>query len=532
MNATMRTLGIFILLLGLLAAAYFAFEWQKGYFARELRALESEQIVSVDGETIRVTDGIAAETGSKQRADAAVRLAYAVEVVRRSPVVSLPISDTEHLAASIAKLEGVAAALSEIGEEREKEAFNALFPIEFLTKLNDAEKARRHFLSDATEENLSAYLAAAATAIEAREKDTEDFRIHHEELVLDEMPVLATMSGTFSATSTRAFLRDLASDNVALKNTLRSQKKCFDGRARACEDTWLTQNPNDYVDIPDAIPAQVREIQDVRRGANPTLADHVTVALAKSTCTGSIAAPHYFTIWNTDRPFYTYDGDIFFLDLALLKYPVIQYQHDVLGMSYNMVSPFVFYQCPDIARDAGELYAMRAVVMFARKHPNLANAARENLLAPHAIDRSEIDHYVDAILKNSAFDSAEAETLHSLRLALARNNAGIEYVLDDMARTFSTDILHAKAGAPFDLSARVLFATESGAVSLFFAHDPSSIPESFHDSARVSLEEYIEKMHIVQYSDLRGRISRTKLVSHIRNFLAWEGITSRENASH
>lgn len=477
-------------------------------------------------ETFHIQSGAVLEEVSARKEYEIMRLAYAAWHLRREPIVSLPLSDLEHVTTSIRDLSAVVKRMQE-KNTAEAAALEDLFPLDFLSSLTNAEEKRRAFLAETSAKNLEAYLEATAETLATRSHDLERFRERFDAFAPDERTRLASIGGIFSIGSLRAAYDDTQVDTALLEERLHAQVACLDGHYSFCSDAQPSRDAlRPDAELPDSVPMSVRDIQRFRNDVYTKSSNPLTIALTATSCTVTEESPHFFTIWKDggDDFLYTYDNDIYLLDLEKLTYPVFTYQRQTLGISYGMLSPFVFYQCPDLARVTGELYAIARIAEFATSHPEIVSDLRAQLLFPHAIDRREVATYLASARDALAPHAPEMHELEELELALRNKNAGVEFLLDDIVRVFNADLRNSESGAPFDFSARVLFGSRNATLSLLFAHDPSSIPTSFRDAATPEASHYFESVPVRRYSDLVERVPREKLLSDVRRFFAWEDL--------
>lgn len=451
---------------------------------------------------------------------------YAIQILRTDPVLSLPGTDIPTLRHDIADLEKVRDGLriAQTNED-DREMVNDLFPIAFLRALADTEEQRRRALATGSPTDIHRYFRNAEKTLALRTSERDLFAQAFDALRPEKQFRFPTLGGSISTDSLSATLEEIQNDTTLLGAKLHAQKKCIYVDPDTCDESWHAASIESAEEIPDAIPQKVRDVEAFRRDVVPSRPEApAIIVLRKSTCLGSYTNPQYFALWYKDDFYYSFVSDIFFTDLAHLDAPYPRHQRENLGLTYAFAIPQTFYQCPDLGKEAGLFHALALTLLFAESHNDIAVAERSHLLASHAIDLTEIHAYLDAIEAEAKEDSPTREQIADIELALRNENSGIEYVLEGMTRTLSTNLEHVKANIPVDISVRTLFLTHSAFPSLFFAHAPARIPDTLRMSSPDDEKNYFQLSHLRMYSDLISIVSPDLLRSDMRTFLIEENV--------
>src|SRR3989344_293449 len=199
------------------------------------------------------------------------------------------------------------------------------------------------------------------------------------------------------------------------------------------------------------------------------------VILDKSACLAGLPGPYYFRLRTAEETTdailgFGYLGDIIFYPTGAGG-DTLRYSNEKLGISFSPLKPNIFYLCPDTGSDTGRLFAIMAARDFANKNPFLAKKARDRLLKnPRILYEGDAIGYLEAAVEESATgkneDSATKNALTDIVLMFNEKSAGLEFLIDDIARVNTNDLRLKKSGVPFDVSASNLFLTHSAFPSL------------------------------------------------------------------
>jgi hypothetical protein len=436
------------------------------------------------------------------------------ESVRLNPILGLPGTDLAAFDRSVARLEDalgkLAAAQATPDEAR---ALEALVPADFLRSLGSTEDARQKFLASGSSEDLRAYLGALRTSVRDGRRDLARYRESFNDMVPSDARRLPSLGGMMTSGSMRESHSALDRHFKATGRAVARLTACARGEQRAC-DPVAPLHADAHTAEPPASEHEVYRLWESAGGG----ANWRRVALESSTCLSTLPGPYFISVLEEGGHIRSlrYGADIFLLPLSDAEGPAHQYQRDGFGMRYSPVNPFKFYVCPDVGTDRSRIRAILAVREFADAHPLIAAKERSALRADITYE-SAARAYVAAALA-AATSSDEKAAVGDLA-ALFWGNGDLADFLDDMADNFERDLAIRASGAPFDVSAATLFATQSAFPTLFLASDDLPLRTFSPENQTLYFQS------VKRYTDLRGTVSREEIRRDLAAFLTFELIT-------
>jgi hypothetical protein len=438
--------------------------------------------------------------------DEALRLAFALAAVRRSPTFAIPGEDIDYMRSAVGVLEDARRALQErSGTMRERTALSALFPVEFLRSLADTEEARRHFLDRADRASLRAYEISLLGTIRAYRLNLERFGTALEENVSPHV-TYATSDALVSVAHVRDILRYLAESARLLEAEASRRMQCTRGIAPACDASDLA--PPSIREgirvVPSAADlARVADVLNLLDDAGVGHENTPLVAIRDASCTSASPGPELYsitrdTIGKEVIPAPIFVGDIRFLQtdnpdseyLAFFKR---------MGVTHFWYSPFTHYKCLNVQGDMARIIntlETRAIALanpvsaYIREERSKGHLERlEALLASERfVEEADAREYISLSQRHVPhLPPHVADAVESLALRTALQTGALAHTARRIGTIELANLKRLDMGIPSDLSVPRLLLSDSGFFPLFLADngsvagsapliEPSSLP--------------------------------------------------------
>lgn len=516
------------------------------YFEQALRVVHSESTVLVGNDTYKVLNGSivsedAADLSSTRRFNV-LRLAYAREIVLRSPVFSLDGTDPDALKAATARLRVLEKKLSTVQDTYRARMLvrSALYPTDLLDALADAQIAREDFLLKTSPSTEVVYERALARVVTSYKKDLREYTEAYDESEKENFAYMVP-GGTVTKQSALHASELLKERISVVGERMTNRNACLQGEIRLCNILALRfpfpTLPRESVAVSLSLPRLVAETASLKVDVEGGDGEHAQIfAIHDTTCTKSLPYPQYFVIRaalseDTLPQGISYVGDLLFYDakkvLQKRDAAMLQYLFDH-GIQYVPVHPTSFYVCPNIGSSHGSVFGLDAVRRLAAEYPMLAPRSAARLVGNHAVIRE-----ADALsFIKEAEKLAKSETLPSdVRDALMRTggilrnkSAGFEFLVEQIAYVGEKELRMREQSIPVELGAERLFSTQSGFPSVFLAYNQSvgifgpSVSIFENNDALALTEEIYRWTDIIQTVPLEELKEDMRLFQHLHAF--------------
>ncbi|MFA7310043.1 MAG: hypothetical protein WC050_04015, partial [Candidatus Paceibacterota bacterium] len=334
------------------AISYFAYALLMNR-ARET-VIVADKRYSVESGVAWSADGSAATEGETYEA---LRLAYALSLARRSPILGMEGTAPNKLRDATDKLDRVAKELSSVQtNDADRDAVSkALYPTGFLRSLADLEEARNAFIASGKDTDEAMYQNRLGSTIGVAERDLQRFKKAYTNM---QETRFAVPSGVVTKDGVLGTLQNIEDGFDSVRREAKRRDECTGGKISACqpEDLRLT-NLKRLAGEGAAVREQAvrpltREVVSIREAAaGSRYSRDAFVSLSRSGCMSMLSAPYLFVIRD---PSYS------------PSYPVLESMDDLyfsrinegtagafegLGISYLLYVPTTFYACPESAKD-------------------------------------------------------------------------------------------------------------------------------------------------------------------------------------
>ena len=442
----------------------------------------------------------------------------ALELAQRAPLFDLGGTDPEALGRAAERLEEVEQALAAVqASATEAELVRSLYPIAFLRSLAELEGTRRAFLTSGSPADGEKYEKALARALEAGRTDIARFAEAFSALSPARAITIPGPGGMMTSESMRAVITDIEEGFARIKRELDARRRCVAGVFFLCPGT-----PASLARLSSAAGAEEQALPEilsiVSEAMEPSFRSDPIVRLETSVCLAAHEGPYDVLVSSREEhnPFPLRSlSELFFVRLG--EGPSQQYFFD-LGMRVYAPNPYAMYLCPEVARDRAAVVASLMLAHFAGEHPSVAPELRERLI--RAVSEIDARAYAELLARESD-DSLRQAGEEFLRM-FRNNSAGLDIVVNEVARTDRVALRLYEEGVPYDVSARYYFLTHSAFPSLFGAHNPS------FGSKGVSLREDSETNRAalrgtyIPYEEITKQFSREKLIEDMRTLYRLE----------
>lgn len=496
---------------------------QQLFFSATLEKAAVSETVSVNGSQYTVENGAVLQK-SKVTAGpdtlAALRLAYAKTLARRSPLMAIPGTDPDMLDAAILKLERIQndfAAIQASADERNA-VRSALFPTRFLSSMAAVERARAVFIEKGGAIEYAAYVRAQHAAVAAYLRDIASFTAAFSSVVPTDTANYADAAYIVSRASVLEQLDRFATGVKKTDKKITEREQCVGGRTDLCNTDDLQFATISVPTMTPISPTQAKTAEEIFSTllAHTVSDSHMETRmfrLSRSECTESLASAPLFVFrakqfdgdFPITQPFYT--GDLRLIkqkDATQTDFGAFLQSH---GISYINDSPFTHYTCTALPVDMAHLFFTRDVMQFAQSTstktmPVLADIRMRIANATDPVREDDAVRYITALVHEKASDSSDdaqhaAETLYLERLD---QSAKLDQFIGIMDRFESINVHILRRDVPIALGAKYLFYVRSAFLGLFMGNNPSvvGLPETVIARNTVSLGQ----QPYVRYTDL------------------------------
>ncbi|OGG56908.1 hypothetical protein A3D71_00275 [Candidatus Kaiserbacteria bacterium RIFCSPHIGHO2_02_FULL_55_20] len=501
------------------------------FFSSTLRENNIVETVFVEGVRYEVVDGtIVSEHWRPSSFDRyrALRVAYALALAKRSPLLGISGVDPDSLEKSVSELASSTRALADVQKDPRDVALvrDSLYPLDFLNKLASQERVRQRFISSGSNADERGYELSIKKTIDAGQADAERFARSLKEEAGDASFRFATLGGMITRDTLLSSARTVVLRFKELNGLAHTRERCLDGIISLC----------DIRDVIRTVPEPVEPIGDapfvtLRTGADLDLAkNNVRPVLSKSVCLAEEPGPYVFAYGNPRgvslMPL-RYIRELYFRPTEHFG-SAMQYMRNELRIDYAPVNPIEFYQCPDVLSDIGGVYAILGTVRFAQSHP-YAPEERTRLLSSTTYRDSDAIAYLRAAateVNSDGFAGSDA-TLKDLETVLnmwRERNGGLDALVSLIVSVNNQDMKLSARGVPFDLRAHTLILTHSAFPSLFLALSPRTGVSPITLRETTATDATAIHADVIPYTELARTVPREKIVHDLDAFLLFEGI--------
>lgn len=457
------------------------------YFQNSLDEAGSKQTVEVRGNTYTVVKGVVEGTVSSvtlfRDTPLALRLAYAQEIARRSPLFDISGTDPETLRLRINDLASSTDSMAALQKDAASATIirDTMFPLRFLRALADAAEAREAFLRQASKSTRQSYRLALDYAMRAGESDAALFQKSYADALES---IWNTDISTFGGTMTpeRSFLNLTAILNRfgETSEEMERREQCIRGWILSCNNADLALPdiaPEGTADTHDPVSLEIRDLM-AKTFSPEFFRTHQEVSLQRSACVSMRDGPYRFYIrkleYSGGFPPTEFINERFFADISNAPGLIPSYLRDVRGITYLYVNPMTFYSCQDVGRDFGIMRAILEAAEFARAHPDIAPALSSELLSGNVLFEETARIYIASAAETLPPTANEYSRIIEILLMFENKSAGLDYIVGEVAGLLNIDRKAQENGVPFDNNPKSLFATHTAFPTMFLSHNPSA----------------------------------------------------------
>lgn len=430
---------------------------------------------------------------------------YWVNVARFDAPLGVPGTNAQSLAEAVERLALAQHTLAQAQSTPEHIALiRHLYPIAFLRAVAALEAKRQQLLAEPTPANAQAYKEALAQVRAHRDSDLDAFA--------------DAFSQATGADITIAGFGGLISRNSQLRTLFALQDDADEPTSQRIP-TMAPLDANTIESGPSKITDDILALWDMAYG---TTTDRTTIVLSQSSCLASIPGPHTITL-ATRTPsavhirYLSYAEDLFFTDTRGAGGSFAAYARDTVGVRYMPVTPFSYYQCPQLGIDFGTAIAIENIAAFARAHPNIAPAERAALLNPPYLSELLTRAYLTAAFA-ATLDEPTRNSLNELSLMYTKRTGGLEHIINDIAHIATIDAELIERGR-FTDSVRGQFLTHSAFPTFFRigATNDAALASLYLSNRNTAIE-----LPYIRYSTLRTLTDVKTLAKDMHAYLRLE----------
>lgn len=501
--------------------------------------------VSIGGTDYRVESGNVYKNGKLTqgtRAFAALRLAYAKALARRSPLIALAGTDPDALLAAVTGLKTTSDELANIQEKKADADLvrSSLYPIAFLSAAAKLEQARIAFLSSGSDLDEKAYAAAQYDAVSTFDRDLARYRRAFEQSVPADAREYLQVASIINRAGVLKVMQALAEGMGGTKRQMQMRTLCTAGLVATCRQTDIEIPPlpqKKYSEVPSDSLRLAMEVRSIfaEAGNNRETNSQPLILLSDSACATRIpSAPLFISDRNSvpDRPgkvaIVKFVGDIRFLESETLRaVPFFKFLADN-DVRYVSSSPLTHYMCSSSGRDIGTVLAVRAVGAFAQRailheYAEGVDAKRLSELEEALSAGSPVIKESDALAYLAAAEDLamagalpreEAYAVDELSLAIRNATAGYDVAVDMLSGIEDTNMRIFARDVPVDISLPYLFFFRSALELLFMGGNPSAT-----DLSGNLFETYVGEQPYVYYSQMPTTVTRARIIHDLRAYL-------------
>ncbi len=493
--------GCLLAVLALALLGVFIFrEWTTSFFSSALQQANVIETVSVQGGTYHVDRGFVSTSDAvpvqPARKIGALRLAYALTLAKRSPLIALAGTDADKLDTATTQLEAVQNALADLqSEENDKRLIrNTLFPIRWLRALADTERARQAFLTNSSDQNETRYRAALEAAAVAFESDLSRYRAAFAQTAIPSQRI-AVMSGIETTESILHAIDEAGAGMQATGSRLRNRERCLSGLFWFCGERDLAipalDEPRDVRSgAASRLPADVNDMLDLYAAVFglPALKNRTVFAISDDSCIEPRPLPHYFVIPPDNGagvpdlvPPMLFVGDTTInriVEPSANWRTFNQYLLD-LGVKYTPGNPISYYQCPELRGLQGHIFGIDAVFEEIQKDPSWAKRfGHVSVAGTRVISDGDITAFLASTTRAASGNgspSSERDLLTELSLMVKNRSAALDRLVAAIATIDRTIPGLKQYGIHEGFDANYLLIAKSGFPQLFETQNPSVV---------------------------------------------------------
>ena len=531
------------------------------FFATALRQEHIKERVVVDGIVYAVSDGQVVREGkgtvTGKNATDALRIAYALAITRRNPLLSLEGTDPDRLERAIVELQSVQQALHDAqAEEADARAVgSALYPIEFLKTAARVERARRLFLKTGDQKDWEAYRLVQTETARAYDSDARRFEQAFIETVPSDAEKINVVGGgkILSRESELAAIAGIKHNAGLVRKALEARSSCVSGTVSACEESDIALpivETNQTTAASSTSLALAEEVEEILIQSTLAPSQNGTerpaaatkqrpVELSQSFCINSSAASKIFSVREQKNEngaevvFVSLISNIPFIKAS--SFAGTRYFDYLLSKGIEFVPLWLTstYTCAELGSDYGVALVMLSVDESVRTHPfsallknnTLQLAQVEKMISDAPVIReSDIRRYLALVRESILLDpSAPAEVRNeyvSFALQLRDRGAGSADLMYRLAAENNAGLKNGQSGIPVRITASYLFFARSAFFSLFMGHNPSFAPERVPPYESTSLPN--TRQPYLRYSEIRSSVPHKKLIHDINYMMRLE----------
>lgn len=503
------------------------------YLSEALRSHDISETVTVGGRVYEVVMGKVYENDTSiggLTAARSLRVAYAVTLARRSPLMNLAGTNPEALRRSVDMLDATLPKLSAAAPDSKK-LIAALYPTKYLQSLATLEENRQNLLrtqsaknADTYEESLRDAQKEGARALSAFEKEFS--AVAHENKQLR----IPSIGGTITPSALLSAIDSIQSGFAKTQSLSNRRSLCVRGFIWVCQAEDITL-PH-LLPLPSAEVLSDRELERVRDVRNmfasalvqPNLLERRMAVISTSTCLSTLPGPYVFSY--PSRPEFDPGSlpyllnDIFFTPTDE-RAPMLDHLREKLDIAFSFANPLVFYRCPDVGLDISKIVTISTVSNFVGAHPEIARNWRRLSGAHLRSYQNELDTI--RILGYALTETSEQREAHSqileMMLMMRSHGAGLERIVLEIAETHESHLRARSLGLSVDIDGRTLALLQSAFPTLYQAYNPS-FGGTFEGVRAFGTPPEDDKLYT--YSKLRETHSREDLVNDLQSFFSFE----------
>lgn len=496
-------------LAALVAGAYtlerYAESTRTNYFSAQLSAAVVSQQVELGGKLYTVKNGAVYDDQNRvlsgNKALSALRLAYAVTLARRSPILALAGSDLARLDQAIDGLASLANGFAEVQKKTRERTLieNSLYPIGYLHAMTRTEALRRSFIQSGSDRDLALYQEAQHDSLLEYRDSLLRYQSAFMTLVPHTQKRYAMGESVVTYDSSLRAVAQLLESNSRTYEAWRRRTFCIQGSIAHCktQDLLLPRIPQTHKQpVSQKSLAQALEIESMlARARDETVSPSmILVNLSESACSGRKDVAPLYSINEQvlpDSPFVnrqvTFVGDIRFIKSD--QYRSVPF-YDLFAqrqVAYIYTAVPMHYACPEFGRDVLRVFAVQAVRDFVHEHPLSlyvpADNARVLRMLEAAIDvplsqpayEADAGAYLAAALElpQETFPEDIRHKLLELSLQFSNESAGFEYAIQSIVRIENNNLAITDKGIPVDLEAPYVLFFRSALPLLYVSNNYS-----------------------------------------------------------
>lgn len=516
------------------------------FYSDRLKQAHIREDVLVGGVAYTVQDGavFAGNTtvhgAQEQRA---LRLAYAVTVARRSPIMSLEGSDPDEIFRALNRLQEIESSLADIQQTtlQKRAVQEALYPIAFLRAAAQLEKERQVFLKSRSDSDEALYRLAGEATVAAYLSDLNRFQEAFEATVPLSAGKLGIAGGRVLSRESELRALDLLRQEIgATRERLRLRDACIHGYTGACSPSDLAL-PGPFLETQPPVTIhpsyeRARAISSLINAAlgasDPPTFVAKPLNFSSNACVDSSSDNLFFEI-DTRKgygsvPYLALDfvGDILLMktqDFAHMPYFKYFLSNDITYVPYWPTSS---YTCPEFGPETGKAFMLYTIEKVARNKlfsANLKESAPRLARLEQALTERPYIREADAVaylngvrtslIEDGSPDEGTVNSYISLALGLQDHSIKFADLLRRLITENATNLRHVGTDVPTELGAPYLFFVRSAFLALFMAGNASFIQNQVrpYEDARITGDA----LPYVSYYALTD-VPRDKLMNDIR----------------